>query len=115
MLVRRCAGRHVDADRRQALEMLIAKEGIDDVEGAVSLRETLGDERQQELIGLVGPLDERTDVAVIAEIFACQPNGRRRRGSHGHPTVLVVPSSLPRGGIGRQYHGGRGLDRDRSV
>ncbi len=73
-LLRVDRSRDVDAARGQAVEMRLAGDGIDEVDRAIAVLETIQDERHQKVVGVVGPVDECAEMPMVAEILACEPD-----------------------------------------
>src|SRR5258706_8670522 len=75
----------IDPDRRQALQMIFMLVRVDDVNRFVAAREAVLDEGQQHPIFLIVAVEERADMACVAELRAGQRNGC---GAFGHGALL---------------------------
>ena len=58
---------HVDACFREPLEMVFPSRWVDEVERPITLLEALFDERVEDAVMLVHPVEERANVAILAE------------------------------------------------
>ena len=69
------SGGRIDPDRRQALQVIVVLGRIDHVNRLVAAREAVLDEGQQHPIFLIVAVEERADMACVAELRAGQRNG----------------------------------------
>src|SRR6266850_2740394 len=82
-LTRSLSGGGIDADRRQALQMIFMLVRVDDVNRFVAAREAVLDERQQHPIFLIVAVEKRADMACVAELRAGERNGCDAAMLHG--------------------------------
>jgi hypothetical protein len=72
---------HVDACVREPLEMVFPSRWVDEVERPITFLEALFDERVEDAVMLVHAVEERANVAILAE--SVRPNPQRFvRGFH---------------------------------
>ncbi len=86
-----CRRVHVDAGGLQARQEAVPQRRIDDLEGTVTLLDTLDDEWQQQPVRLVRPVQQRAHVMVLPDLLTGEPD-RRRRGGHVGPPRCGRPT-----------------------